>query len=169
MRRRAPRKVGVLDAFFKQRVRIFIPITWRKALGKDWRDGEQRCDRLQKLQLGDCSAWVLMLDTFDEVLLHAFSRRHTALVARFRQLSGKNHHPDLGVWVNEQAIARVLPKHIQWWRDVHRTRREADLAHAKAKKTGVKTKPVDFKVADALWKRAQGAWAELMNEWKKLI
>jgi hypothetical protein len=169
LRRRAPRKLGVLDVFFRQKMGILIRITWRKALGSDWRDAERRCVRLQRLQLGDRSAWVLMLDTFNELLLYCFSRRHPGLLARFRQLSGRNLHPDLGTWVNEPALASVLPKNIQWWRDVHSTRVKADLAHAKAKKTGVRTRPVDFKKADTLWKRAQGAWAELINEWVKFL
>jgi hypothetical protein len=169
MRRRAPRKLGVLDAFFKEKMRISIPITWRKALGRDWRDAEHRCVRLQKLEVGDPGAWVLMLDTFNEVLLHAFSKQHPNLRGRFVQLSGTSHHPDLGVWVKEPSLAQVLSRQIRWWRDVHIARRQADLAHAKAKKTGVRTKPVSFKKADALRKRARAAWAEIIAEWKKLL
>lgn len=169
LRRRAPRKGGILDAFFLEKIKIAIKMPWRRALGSDFRDAEQRCVRLQRLQLGDRSAWVLMLDTFNEVLLYAMARKHPTLKARFKQLSGKNHHPDIGAWLNEQLLAGVLSAHIVWWQDVHSTRVKADLAHAKAKKTGQRTRPVSFDTADKLWKRAQAAWAELLREWRKIL
>jgi hypothetical protein len=44
-----------------------------------------------------------------------------------------------------------------------------DLAHAKDQKTGANTRPVSFKEAAALFKRAQQAWAELIREWIKIL
>lgn len=169
LRRRAPGKGGILDVFFLEKIRIAIKVAWRRALGSDFRDAEQRCIRLQRLQLGDRSAWILMLDTFNEVLLYAMSRKHPSLRARFKVLSGRNQQPDIGAWLNEPQLAAVLPKQIKWWQDVHRARVGADLAHAKAKKTGQRTHPVSFHAADGLWKRAQVAWAELLKEWKKIL
>ena len=169
LRRRAPRKGGVLDAFFVDKMKIGIKVPWRRALGPDFRDAEQRCIRLQRLQLGDPSAWVLMLDTFNEVLLYAMARVHPSLKARFKLLSGKNHHPDIGAWLREPKLAAVVPARLQWWQEVHSTRVRADLAHAKAKKTGQRTRPVSFGTANRIRKRAQAAFAELLKEWMKVL
>ena len=56
-------------------MKIRIPINWRKALGRDLRAIEQKCLRLQQLMIGDPSARVMILDTFNESLIQAFSTR----------------------------------------------------------------------------------------------
>jgi hypothetical protein len=110
-----------------------------------------------------------MLDTFNEVLLYAMARVHPSLKARFKLLSGKNHHPDIGAWLREPKLAAVVPARLQWWQEVHSTRVRADLAHAKAKKTGQRTRPVSFGTANRIRKRAQAAFAELLKEWMKVL
>ena len=169
LRRRAPAKSGVLDVFFKERKSIGTAISWKRALGKDFSDAEQRCVRLQRFMSGDPTSWALMLDTFNEVLLYAFAKKHPLLRSRFKLLSRKNHHPDLGAWLREGSLAATLPKGISWWRDVHDTRVKADLAHAKAKKTGQRTRPVQPAKRNFLWKHSQLPWAELIGEWRKLL
>jgi hypothetical protein len=172
LRGRAPRKRGVLDAFFGEKMKISISISWRKALGADWRDTERRCLRVQQLQVGDPGARVLMLDTFNEVLLQAFSRKHSSLSSAYSAAAGKAPHPDFGNWLNHPSLAAVLARGVVWFRNVHKTRVGADLAHAKLKggsKKGTPTKPVSFKKANALMKRAPAAWAELILEWKKIL
>ena len=151
LRARAPRKLGVLDAFFNEKMKISTQISWRKALGSDWRDVERRCLRLQQLQVNDPGAMVLMLDTFNELLLQAFSRRHLSLASAYSAAAGKNPHPDFGDWVNRPLLAAVLPRAINWFRNAHKTRVGADLAHAKFRsgsKRGTSTKPVTFNKAD---------------------
>ena len=71
--------------------------------------------------------------------------------------------------MNEHLLAGVLPAHIEWLQDVPSTRVKADLAHAKAKKTGQRTRPVSFVAADKLRKPEQAAWAELLREWMKIL
>ena len=67
------------------------------------------------------------------------------------------------------TIAKVLPKGIDWLKEVHETRVKADLAHAKGKKSGIATKPISFGKRDKLRREAQVLWAELIIEWKKII
>jgi hypothetical protein len=127
---------------------------------------------LQKLQVGDLSARVLMLDTLNEVLLQAFSRKHWSLVSAYSKAASKAPHPNFGNWVNHPLLATVLPNGSNWFRHVHNTRVGADLAHAKRKgggKKGASTKPVTFGKADTLMKKAPAAWAELITEWKKSL
>ncbi|MEY2511796.1 MAG: hypothetical protein QOE26_2559 [Verrucomicrobiota bacterium] len=169
LRRRGPKRIGVLERFFKEKQRIGMNISWRKALGKDWRDAEKRCLRLQQLEVGDPSAWVLILDTLNEVLVQNFSRRHPILSAAFAKATpAKSTHPDYGNWVNNGAFVKVLPRAVGWLQQVHATRVAADLAHAKSKK-GKRTNPVKFSQRDQLARKAQAAWAELIREWKKVL
>ncbi len=172
LRSRTPKKTTVLDSFFKDRMKIGISISWRKALGRDWHDAERRCLRLQKLLVGDPTAKILMLDTFNEVLFQCFSRKHKQLTSHYSKAAGNKLHPDLGNWLNHPQLAMVLPKGIQWFKEVHNDRVKADLAHAKmkgGKANGKSTKPISYKKADNLIKRAKTAWAELISEWKKIL
>jgi len=171
LRKRAPKKTGVFEAFFKNKMKIFVPIPWRKALGKDLRNAESKCLRLQELQVGDPSARIMILDTFNEILLQAFSLKHPNLITAYSKAAAGSH-PDLGNWLNNPLLSKVLPKGIAWYKDVHNTRVAADLSHAKmksGKKKGAPTKPVSFREAENLMKKSQAAWAELIIEWKKVL
>jgi hypothetical protein len=169
LRSRAPAKKGVLALFFKDRMGIGIQIPWRRALAKDLRDAERRCLRLQKLMSRDPGARILMLDTFNEVMIQNFSRKHTAVVAAYKAAARTKAQPDFGNWLFNAHFALLLPKGITWFRDVHKLRVEADLAHAKGKKTGRPTRAVSYKRADAVMRKAQVPWAELIKEWKTLL
>lgn len=128
-----------------------------------------RCLRLQQFEVGDPSAWVLILDTFNEVLLQNFSRRHPLLKTPFAAATPvKSAHPDYGNWLNHPALASVLPNAAKWFDDVHSVRVKADLAHAKSKK-GISTRPVSYRKKDSLQQSAQRCWAEIIREWKKIL
>lgn len=169
LRQRGPNKKGVLDRFFKDGQKIAIPIVWRSALGKDWRDAEARCLRLQQFEIGDPSAWVLILDTFNEVLIQNFSRKHAAVnVAYGRATRPGKANPDFGSWLNQLDLDSVVPVTKKWMLDVHNARVKADLAHAKSGR-GVSTRAVTFKQKDKLQKGAVLAWAQLIREWKAVL
>jgi hypothetical protein len=150
-------------------MRITVKLRWRKALGADWRDAERRCLRVHQFDTGDPTSWVLMTDTFNEVLLQVFSINHPRTAAAYvRAIPPGKHHPDVGNWLNNPAIAAVLPKSIPWFKTVHVARVKADLAHAKSKR-GVRTRPVSFRQREKVRKGSQAAWAGLIVEWKKII
>jgi hypothetical protein len=169
LRRKGPKKIGILDRFIKERQKIGINISWRKALGKDWRDAEIRCIRLQEFQIGDPSSWVLMLDTFNEVLVQNFSRSHPTVSAAFARAtrSGKAN-PDYGAWLNQNDLNTVIPVSKMWFLEVHNTRVKADLAHAKSSK-GKSTRSVTYQQRETLLKGAATAWAQLIQEWKRIL
>jgi hypothetical protein len=115
LRANTPNRQGVLETFFTNKMRITVKLRWRKALGADWRDAERRCLRVQQFDTGDPTSWVLMTDTFNEVLLQAFSINHPRTAAAYvRAIPPGKHHPDVGNWLNNPAIAAVLPKSIPW-------------------------------------------------------
>jgi hypothetical protein len=169
IRKKGPKKLGILERFFTHTQRISVKMPWKTALGKDWRDAERRCLRLQQFSGGDPTPWVLMLDTFNEVFVRAFSLAHSSTVGAYtKAIPPKLHHPDWGNWLTNPALAKVLPKGIAWFQEVHNTRVKTDLAHAMNKK-GAPTKPVDFGRRNRLARAAKVPWAELIIEWKKVI
>jgi hypothetical protein len=169
IRSKGPKKEGILERFFRGRMRIGVRLSWRKALGKDWRDAEKRCLRLSRLEEVDPTSWVLMLDTFNEVLIQAFSARHPATSLAFKKATPTGqHHPDLGNWLNHPDLASTLPKGVTWFKEVHDARVRADLAHAKSKK-GAQTKPISYDAREKLRRRAPTAWVELITEWKNIL
>src|SRR5262245_17089868 len=85
LRVKTPNKQGVLETFFTKKMRIGAKLRWKKALGNDWRDAERRCLRVQQFDTGDPTSWVLMTDTFNEVLLQAFSAKHPGTATAYRK------------------------------------------------------------------------------------
>jgi hypothetical protein len=100
------------NTYFQERRKIGMVIDWRKALGKDFRAAEAKRLRLQQLMAGDPSARVMILDTFNENLIQAFSTRHAALkIAYASSIRHGKAVPDYGNWLYYQnALATVLPR-----------------------------------------------------------
>jgi hypothetical protein len=170
VRKRAPRKKGILDAFFQSRYKIAVVVSWRKALGKDWRETERRCLRFQQLLIGDPTARITLLDTFNELLLQNLSSRHPALkVAYSKAIRPPAKIPDLGNWLRNPTLTALLPKASKWFLDIHDARVKGELAHAKAKTSGKATRPISFAQADKLLRGAQAAWAEMIIEWRTIL
>jgi hypothetical protein len=170
LRKRAPKKRGILDLFFHDRFKIGMVISWRKALGKDWRETERRCLRFQELLIGDPTARITMLDTFNELLVQNFSAKNSGLRAAYTAVIPKNAHvPDMGNWLRNAFFVQHLPNASKWFLQIHVARVEGELAHAKAKKTGLPTRPISYAQAEKLVKGAQLAWAELIREWKIIL
>ena len=168
IRARGPSRRGVLHVFFVERQGIATTLRWMSALGRDWREAERRCLRVQTLQTGDPTVHITMLDTFNELLLQRFSKRHHATSAAFASAAGPKAQPDLGAWLYHPVLAALLPKGIAWYRRVHQARVEGELAHARTRK-GLHTKPISFKKREQLMRGAKVAWAELIAEWRKIL
>ncbi len=172
LRRKGPRKPGIVATFFTRDLGIGIPFPWKRALGKNLRDAESRVLNLQRLALGPPDPRILMLDTFNEVLLQAFSKKHPALNAGYRAAAGANPQPDFGAWLGNDTLKGALPKGIGWFRWVHRTRVGAQMSHATHRggpRKGLATRPVSRSTADRIFKAAPIAYAELLNEWRKVV
>lgn len=169
LRRRGPRKLGIIGSFFSRTLKIDIHFSWRRALGRTWKDAESRCLRLQEL---DPDARIMVLDTFNEALIQSFSRRHSALSPLFRAAAGGRAHPNYGSWLHNPALQSVLPRRVHWFRWVHKARVGSALAHAehlKGPKKGLPTEPISRRKADKIMKNAPPAYAELLLAWKKIL
>jgi hypothetical protein len=172
LRKQGPKRPSVLEGFFSN-VGFRGKVPWKKALGKDLADAEHRCLRLQQLRLGDPTAMLLMLDTFNEVLIQVFSQHHPALSSAYSAAAGKNAHPDFGNWLgnletNKGIVNPISPANLKWFSSVHKARVKGDLAHAKSKK-GKRTKSISFERAEKLFTRGYAAWRELLTIWETLL
>jgi retron-type reverse transcriptase len=170
LRQRKPRRRGILTEFFRKRALTALP--WRRALGKDFREAERRCLRLQGYLLGDPTARILILDTFNELLLQSFSASHPVLAALYRSAAGKNLHPDYGNWIRNGAFVAQLPRASPWLQKVHDSRVHADLAHAKSKSgkhAGKPTRSISYPRAATLMNGFASAWSEILPEWYRVL
>lgn len=168
LRVRAPRRRGILNKFFEDRMGIRTKLNWRKSLKGDWRDAERRCLRVQELEVGDPSSWLMMIDTFNELLIQRLSSQHPLLTTAFKAATPlKAANPDFGNWLKNSALRAVLPKGLLWFNAIHNERVQADLAHAKSRKGRV-TKVVSYTKRDRLKKGSKIAWAELIAQLKSI-
>ena len=110
--------------FFQEQYRIGMVINWRNALGGDFRAVERKCLRLQQFMIGDPSARVMMLDTFNENLIQAFSVRHLALKPHFAScIKFGKVVPDYGYWLHyKNALVGSLPRATPWLKAVQTAR-----------------------------------------------
>jgi len=171
LRHRRPSRRGVILRFLETRG-IRASFTWKRALKQDFKDAEHRCVRLQHLMVGDPTARIMMLDTFNEVLIQRFSQDHPVLGPAFFKAAGSDPHPDYGNWIRHGLFVKELPVGCQWYLDVHKARVRADLAHAKSKRgkwRGKPTREITYSEADALMRGAVDSWKELTMAWASLI
>ena len=117
---------------------------------------------------GNPSVLVTMLDSFNDLLIQRFSRRHKSLKKPFRKAAGKKAKiPDFGNWLQHASLRAVLPKSSPILLECHRLRVKAEIAHATDKKTGRFTRPVSYFERDQITKKLKSAYAELLHEWAK--
>jgi hypothetical protein len=173
LKRTAPRKSSVMQVFFREKMGIRIPMKWSVAFGKDLSIAEQKCLRMQQLRNGDQTARILMVDTFNDLLLQYFCPKHPALAGPYKLATPpKKHHPDLGAWLGQANLAQVVPIAAAWFKKVHDLRPRLDLAHAVGSSglhAGKMTKPIKRKEAEALMKDAKAAWENLIQAWTAII
>ncbi len=171
LRSRRPQRPSVLPAFFASHG-IPASFLWRKALRSDFRDAEKRCLRLQQLAHGDPTARVMMLDTFNEVLVQALSRMHPMLRTAYRTASGAHPHPDYGNWLENGTFRGLFPDASALLLQIHKARVKADLAHAKSKRGSLKgrpTRPISYRQATLLESNVPRAWIALIQEWDSIL
>lgn len=170
MRRRGPRRVGVIENWFQEEMQIATQISWRKALKRDWGPAGQHLVDLQKFRDREPDAFVLALDTFNEILIQNFSARHPTLATPYRVAAGArtSGNPDIGAWLGQAHLSAILPVAGPWFVKVHRQRVASRLAHAK-NRNGAPNRTISHENARQLMKGARRAWDELIAAWAPLL
>jgi hypothetical protein len=162
----------VVEVFIGEKLGIRIEINWAKVFGKHRRAAEEKCLRMQKLTGGDPSARVAIVDSFNDLLIQFFSRVHPALMHAYQRATRPNYdHPDMGAWLNQADMARVVPTSTAWFKRVHEARLTL-VAHA-VKQSGPNrgqfTKPISHNDAGTLMAGQRQAYSELLREWRKVL
>ena len=161
----------MLQRFFRTEMKIGVRLPWARAVPKqaDRFELERRCLQLRLYSTRAPDESVLMLDSFNESLVQAFSRSSPSLLSAFKKSAKKNNaQPDYGAWLNHGELSRAIPKALPWLRDVHTTRVSSQLGHSKNRGGGW-TAPISHSKRDQLWKSAPGAWARLLVAWRNLL
>jgi len=140
IRTRMPARNSVLDGFFSKHG-VRATFSWRKALGINLKQLEYRSLRLLQLAIGDPTARIMMLDTFNELLIQSFSVNHPSLQTAYSKAAGKNLHPEYGNWLHNGTFVSLMGACAIDFTEIHDARVKADLAHARGKK-GKATKGV---------------------------
>ncbi len=167
LRSRMPASKCVLDGFF-DKYGVRVTFSWRKALGGNLKAAEHKCLRLLQFEIGDPTAKILMLDTFNEILVQSFSNRHPTLQGPYSKAAGKNTHPDYGNWLNNGTFKTVMANCVTELLAIHKARVGGDLAHAKSK-SGRPTRAISFDQARRHMGQARKAWKILVREWSSIL
>ena len=162
------KRPSVLVRFMKDLFSTDVSLDWEKGLGKRAHsEAQRRSIGIRGRWNGNPTVLITALDSFNDLLVQRFSLRHKMLKKAFRSAAGKAKFPDFGKWLDNKMLMNVLPKSCAAFRECHDLRVQADLAHARHRKSGKFTRPVSYRESEKLLKRLSGAYRELFSEWAK--
>jgi hypothetical protein len=164
-----PATYSFLTGFFKDIFGLPNVLDWERRLGKNAHSElQRRAIAIRGGWTGNPSILVTTLDSFNDLLIQRFSRKHKALKKSFRKAAGRKAKiPDFGNWLQNASLQAVLPKSSLILLECHRLRVKAEIAHATDKKTGRFTRPVSYYEREQITKKLKSAYLELLQEWAK--
>ena len=146
---------GALNAMLKDSI---LGMGWRTILGRRYSDAERKIIRTKGYFKTDPSAWVNMMDTFNDLLLDAlFSHDHAIGNYQLGKMGG--------ILQPTSAFASKYPAMFKAVNDIHSRRLDSDLSHPKNKRTGRTTKPIEFDYIPKACMLLYDAFIELKNMW----
>jgi hypothetical protein len=136
-----------------------IGINWRNIFTTRYAQAEKRIIRTKSYFKTDPSAWVNIIDTFDDLLLDALFD-HDGTIGTY-QLG------NIGGVLNSSAssFAAKYPKIFKAVKDIHEKRLESDLSHIRVRRTGKVTRPIKFSYIPKACKLLYEAFTELRDKW----
>lgn len=135
-----------------------LDMGWRSILGRLYSDAERKIIRAKGYFKTDPSAWVNMMDTFNDLLLDAlFAHDHT--IGNY-QLGNMG-----GVLRPTSLFACKYPAMFKAVNDIHSRRLDSDLSHPRNKRTGRTTKPINFDYIPKACMLLYDGLIELKNMW----
>ncbi|MBT9169618.1 MAG: hypothetical protein DDT19_02980 [Syntrophomonadaceae bacterium] len=135
-----------------------VDIRWREIFTTKYAHAERKIVRAKAYFKTDPSAWVNIIDTFNDLLLEALFCHDGTI--------GTYHLGNIGgVLKQSSTFAAKYPKIFKAVNDMHNKRLESDLSHSKVKKTGRPTKPIKFSYIPKACKLLYDAFIELRNKW----
>lgn len=136
-----------------------LDINWQAIFGGQYVEAERKIIRAKGYFKTDPSAWVNVIDTFNDFLLDALFVHDPAI--------GNYQLGNIGGILNSttSGFATRYPAIYKAATNIHDKRLESDLSHTKVKKTGRPTMPIKFSQLPKLCKLLYDAFTELRDKW----
>ncbi len=135
--KRADTKVcGIRQAMFEM-TGVDSTIGWRKFFGKNYRHAESKIVACKGYFKTNPTAWVSMLDVFNDLLVDDLFKRDGTI--------GGRNLGNFGGVIGNKAFMTKFPKTHDYVRAVHTKRGEGELAHPIVKTTKTPTGRIPFK------------------------
>jgi hypothetical protein len=162
--------MSLLPGFFKDLFGLNFALDWERLLGKRAHaESQRRAVTIRGQWAGNPSLLVTFIDSFNDLLIQRFSRKHSRLKRPFKLAAGRNRKvPDYGNWVRNPALTNLLQVACPILLDCHDLRIKAEIAHATQQKTGQFTRPISYRECQRMLKRLRAAYRELLTTLSKL-
>ena len=136
-----------------------IDLNWRIIFTAEYAMAERKIVRAKGYFKTDPSAWVNIMDTFNDVLLDAlFSHDGTIGIYQLGNIGGVLNSAS-------SSFATQYPKMYKAASDIHEKRLESDLSHTRVRRTGKSTRPITFRYIPWACKLLYDAFIELRDKW----
>lgn len=151
--RRVDTKVCGIRLALHEMTGIDFAVNWKKFFGKTYRHAETKIVACKGYLKTNPTAWVNMLDVFNDLLIDALFRRDGSMGVR---TLGR-----FGDVIGRKAFKAKFPKTHTLVDEVHKKRGEGELSHAVVHATGAKTGRIPYKWLKVGRKHMIAALAEI--------
>lgn len=135
--RRADTNVCGIQLAFLEMTGVDVPVNWRKFFGKNYRHAESKIVACKGYFKTNPTAWVSMLDVFNDLLVDDLFKRDGSMGVR---TLGK-----FGDVIGRRAFKSKFPNTHTLVDEVHKKRGEGELSHAVVHATKARTGRIPFK------------------------
>ena len=132
-------------------------INWKRVFGTDYATVESHCVFARALADTNVSAWVNVMDVFDDWLLQALYAKDTTL--------GTYHLGSIGNVLNGGRLQRQYPAIYELAESVHTKRLESVLSHPRTRRTGKPTRPIRYAYLASAKRLIRKALTEIAAIW----
>lgn len=135
--RRADTKACGISQALLEMTGVDVAVNWRKLFGKNYRHAESKIVACKGYFKTNPTAWVSMLDVFNDLLVDDLFKRDGSMGVR---TLGK-----FGDVIGRKAFKTKFPKLHTLVDEVHKKRGEGELSHAVVRTTNARTGRIPFK------------------------
>ena len=133
-------------------------VPWRNIFGLRYKEAERKIIRAKGYFKTDPTAWVNIIDTFNDMLIDALFSHDTTLGSFPLGNLGSVLHPT-------SRFASGYPELFKAVSQIHQKRLESDLSHPVERRTGKATKPIKYRYVSKAKKLLFNGYSELMTKW----
>ncbi len=134
-------------------------IKWKRVFADQHHAAENKIIRAYGYAQNDISAFINILDSFNDLTLHRLYLHDTSL--------GSYQLGNIGgvTYSSNSSLERIYPKMFTLCKEIHDKRLECDLSHPITRKTKKYTKPIEYKYKYRAIKFLFEGYKELIEKW----